>query len=128
MGIEKSGYWSWNIPLPARRPFREAKLRIDGPNLAIEPDPKLMALLTEALEIQKLVLASPGLSIYQLSKSIGRCRKQLTRLYQVSWLSLRIVESIADGTQPRNLTRSRLLDFDLPVDWREQEERLGLTY
>ncbi len=55
------------------------------------------------------------------------CRKQLGKLFRLSWLSPRMVEAIADGTQPRSLTRSRLLSADLPTDWLQQEQLLGLT-
>ena len=69
--------------------------------------------------------ASPGLSINQVAKKEGRCRKQLTKLLSVSWLSPRIVESIAAGTQPKAINRTLLLETALPADWADQEALLG---
>lgn len=114
------------IPLPARKPFREAKLRIDGvPMSDSKPDEQLLKLLADAAEGQRLVLASPELSVNALGKREGRCRTQLSKLLRFSWLSPRIVEMIAAGAQPRGLTRARLLNDELPMDWAEQEQLLG---
>jgi site-specific DNA recombinase len=115
-----------SMPLPARKPFREAKLRIDSaPTSDSKPDEQLLKLLADAAEAQRLVLASPELSLNALGKREGRCRTQLSRLLRLSWLSPRIVEMIAAGAQPRGLTRARLLSDELPMDWAEQEQLLG---
>jgi len=83
--------------------------------------------MAEAFEVQALVVASPHLSLNQLAKSIGRCRKQMAKLLSVSWLSPRIVDAIIDGVQPRSINRTRLLETELPVAWAEQEVLLGFT-
>jgi hypothetical protein len=33
--------------------------------------------------------------------------------------------AIADGTQPKGLTRRALLICDMPIDWAEQERQFG---
>ena len=83
--------------------------------------------LADALDAQRLVLASPHLSLNQLAISLGRCRKQLTKLFRLSWLSPRIVDAIVLGCQPRSLTRTRLLETELPIDWSEQESLFGVA-
>ena len=87
----------------------------------------LVQLLSEAFEVQGLVLASPRLSLNQLAKRDRRCRKLLAKLLGVSWLSPRIVEAIVDGTQPRSIKRTRLLATELPFDWTEQEALFGFA-
>jgi site-specific DNA recombinase len=77
------------------------------------------------LEARKLVISNPGLSINQVAKKEGRCRKQLTKLVSVSWLSPRIVESVVAGTQPKAINRTMLLETVLPTDWADQEALLG---
>ncbi|OHT18225.1 recombinase family protein [Edaphosphingomonas haloaromaticamans] len=119
------GIWKWHIPLPARRPFREARLRIDTAAVGEIGNEQLLQLLTSAFEAQGLVQASPDLSLNQLARREGRCRTQLARLLRIAWLSPRIVESIVAGNQPRSLTRKSLLAIDIPVDWVEQERMLG---
>jgi site-specific DNA recombinase len=119
------GELNWSISLPDRKPFREAKLRIDAEDNASALDGKLVQLVAEALEARKLVISNPGLSINQVAKKEGRCRKQLTKLVSVSWLSPRIVESVVAGTQPKAINRTMLLETALPTDWADQEALLG---
>ena len=127
LGLADQQCWIWPIPLPTKKPFREAKLRIDSDANGRAPDKQLLALIADASDAQQLVLDAPGLSINQVAKANGRCRKQLAKLFTVSWLSPRIVESIVDGTQPKVLTRTRLLEANLPADWSEQEVLLGFA-
>ena len=87
----------------------------------------LLALVADAMAAQRLVLVSPELSLAQLAKREGRCRTQLARLLRLSWLSPRIIEAIAEGSQPKGLTRRGLLMGILPIDWTEQERQFGFA-
>lgn len=127
LGLPEQPYWNWSIPLPVRKPFREAKLKIDSAAGEQTIYQGLVALLAEASEAQRLVLAAVGRSINQVAKANGRCRKQLTKLFSISWLSPNIVESIVAGNQPARLTRARLLATELPLKWSEQEALLGFA-
>jgi hypothetical protein len=115
------------LPFPERKPFREAKLRIDTTPIADRTDRKLVSLIAEAMEVRDLVLASPELSLNQLGKREGRCRTQLGKLFRLSWLSPRIMEAIIDGHQPPRFDRRVLLEADLPVCWQAQERMLGFA-
>lgn len=126
LGIGSDEAWSFPLPLPARRPFREAKLRIDADGAGQNIDRDLIGVLADAFETQKLVLAAPELTINQLANKVGRCRKQLHKLFRLSWLSPRIVDAIVSGVQPKSVTRRRLLESELPVDWSEQEDLFGI--
>lgn len=125
LGIESDGGLVWNIPLPDRKPFRQAKLRIDPTSQGCMPNRELISLIADAIEARKLVINNPGLSINQVAKSERRCRKQLTKLVRISWLSPRIIESIAAGSQPSTINRTTLLEMELPTDWADQEALLG---
>ena len=125
LAIDGEGHIAWSIPRPTRRPFREAKLRMDQASSMSASNRTLVDLLAQAAEVQKLVLASPGMSMNQLGQQERRCRTQLTRLFRLSWLSPRIVTAITNGTQPVTITRKALLLTDLPVDWSAQERLLG---
>lgn len=118
--------WNWSIPLPPRRPFREARIRIDSATSDQRPSSDLIELLADAMTAQQLLMASQSLSINQIAKANGRCRKQLTKLFTLSWLSPAMVEAIVGGTHSARLTRTRLLEVELPVDWSEQEALLGI--
>lgn len=126
LAVETQSEFSWRIPLPDRKPFREARLRIDPEKADCAMDTKLVQLIADAFEARQLVMSNPGLSINQVAKQEGRCRKQLTKLVSVSWLSPRIIDSIAAGTQPKSINRTLLLETALPVDWTEQEVLLGM--
>ncbi len=126
LGVPVGDHWRTSIPLPARKPFREAKLRIDAGSDSNNADMPLLELLADAFEARSLVMASPHLSLNQLAKREGRCRTQLARLLRVSWLSPRIVEAIACGVQPRSLSRRSLLAIEIPIDWAEQKRLFGL--
>jgi DNA invertase Pin-like site-specific DNA recombinase len=115
------------LPLPERRPFREAKLRIDSAAATDLINRKLVSLIADAIEVRELVLASPDLSLNQLGKREGRCRTQLGKLFRLSWLSPRIIEAIINGRQPARIDRRALLEADLSPSWQAQERMLGFA-
>ncbi|MEO0872243.1 MAG: recombinase family protein, partial [Pseudomonadota bacterium] len=127
LGLRSGEHWNWSIPLPPRKPFREAKLRIDAKRDQAPVDQKLLMLLVEAQQARDLVLASPDLSLNQIAKREGRCRTQLRNLVRISWLSPRIVEAIVSSKQPAHLGRRQLLEADLPACWAAQEQMLGIS-
>lgn len=127
LGIEDNEVQHCSIPLPERKPFREAKLRIDAEPTSVASSTDLIELLGDAMATQRLVLASPQLTLNQLAKREGRCRTQLARLLRISFLSPRIVEAITEGSQPKGLNRRVLLSCDLPIDWADQERLFGLA-
>lgn len=127
LGIASEANWFCALPLPKRRPFREARLRIDSHSSAAQASSDLLGLIADVLAAQQFVIASPELSLAQLAKREGRCRKQLTKLVRLSWLSPNVIDSIVDGKAPSRLTRKPLLDVDLPLSWSDQEKLLGFT-
>jgi site-specific DNA recombinase len=127
IGIEATDLLRCTIPLPHRKPFRETRLRIDAVYTSASPQIDLIALLGEAMAALKLVQANPEFNLNQLAKREGRCRTQLARLLRLSFLSPRIVDAIADGSQPKGLTRRVLLSCDVPIDWSDQERQYGLA-
>lgn len=127
LGVRASKQINWNIALPDRKPFREAKLRIDAKAGGQTIKDDLLALLVDAKAAQELMLANPELSLQQLGKAENRCRTHLARLLRIAWLSPRIVESIATGSQPDKLNRQILLSSNLSLDWAEQERQFGFS-
>jgi len=127
LGIGGQPSWTLRIVLPVRSPFRKAKLRIDAGQSASAPDGQLVRLVAEVLEVQRLVLANLHLSLNQPALREGRCRKQMAKLLRASWLSLRIVEAVTSGSQPKSMNRTQLLEAELPLNWVEQEWMLGFA-
>ena len=83
--------------------------------------------MQEAFRVRKFVINSPELPIADIAKREGRCRKQMTKLLRLSWISPRIVETILEGRQPASLTRNRLLNLELPIEWNAQERLLRIA-
>ena len=127
LGLTDRPCWRWNIPLPAHKPFREAKVRIDDRKPSKPVNDSLLSLLADARAALDLVHDNPELSLHQIGKREGRCRTHLARLLRIAWLSPRIVEAITEGNQPRKLSRQALLGTNLPIDWAEQERLLGFA-
>jgi len=127
VGFITEELWLWSIPRPSPRPFREAKIRIDATSGTSVGEHDFLQLLAEAQSAKALVMANPELSLNQLGKREGRCRTHLSRLLRIAWLSPRIVDAIASGTQPKALNRHVLLTASLPIDWSGQERMFGLA-
>ncbi len=127
VAVDGQGIWTHSIPRPTGRPFREAKVKMDARLEDDRYDRDLVALFAEAVEVQRLVLQSPELSLNQLAKREGRCRTHLSRLLRISWLSPRIVEAVAAGTQPKSINRRALLAAEAPLSWEDQERQFWLT-
>jgi len=125
ISVPTCDHLAWRIPLPERKPFREAKLRIDAEGNGHAPDTKLIQLVADAFDARKLIISNPELSINQIAKQEGRCRKRLTKLLSLSWLSPRIIESIMSGVQPKTINRTILLETTLPAAWVDQEALFG---
>ncbi len=51
----------------------------------------------------------------------------MAKLLKLSWLSPTIVEAISDGFQPKSITRTRLLETELPLAWDAQDALLGFA-
>lgn len=124
----ETGDWIHKLPLPKRKPLNEVRLRIDPEGTAVgQVNAPLMRLLQEAFQVRELVTNSPDLPLAEIAKREGRCRKQMTKLLKVSWISPRIMEAIFEGRQPASLTRNRLLNIELPLEWKAQEQLLRMT-
>ncbi|WP_164549747.1 recombinase family protein [Altericroceibacterium xinjiangense] len=115
------------LPLPARKPFREAKLKLSGGNASNAPDRALVKLLREAHKVKQLLLAAPGESLSTVAAREGRCRKQMAKLLRVSWLSPQVVEAMIDGRLADRFDRKQLLEMEIPFSWSEQHTLFGLV-
>jgi site-specific DNA recombinase len=124
---------SFIMTLPATRVRRGHQLRlvIPGPQtLNIVParrDEKLVALIAEALEARKLILAEPEKSIASIAAANGRCRTRLSKLVGLSCMAPDIVTAIVEGRQSATLTARMLQDIDLPLAWANQRTLLGVN-
>jgi hypothetical protein len=121
------------LSLPATKVRRghQVRLIIPGPQaLNIIPtsrDEKLVALIAEAHQARKLILACPGQPIASIAASHNRCRTRLGKLAALACLAPDIVSAMLEGRQPASLTARTLQDIDLPLAWVDQRALLGFA-
>jgi DNA invertase Pin-like site-specific DNA recombinase len=89
------------------------------------PDSRLVRLMQEARSAQSLVFGNRDHSVSDLARMAGRRVGSFSRLVRLNYLAPDIVAAILDGTQPADLTRRRLIECDLPIDWALQRRLLG---
>ena len=71
LGLASESHLNWTLPVPARRPSREARLRIDSEINTDRAPTDLLNLIADAMAAQRHVLASPELSLAQLTGQAG---------------------------------------------------------
>jgi hypothetical protein len=59
-------------------------------------------------------------SLQELAERDGITRRYVRRLVDLAFLSPELVEAILQGRQPVELTATRLIELDLPLDWTDQ--------
>ena len=90
-------------------------------------DPKLIALVAEAISARDLVEAHPEQSIASIAEQHGRCRTRLGKLVQLACLDPEIIKVIIEGRQPATLSAKRLANTRLPLAWADQRTALGFA-
>jgi len=127
---EHQGIITLTAPVERVRRGHELKLIIAGEEKSPAPftniDQKLVALISEAIEVRNAVIARPDTAFSAIATELGRCRKHMAKIMPISWLAPDIVEMIAKGEQPASLTVQQLMNVSLPVDWKRQRVIFGL--
>jgi site-specific DNA recombinase len=97
------------------------------PASAAVPDRGLLKLIKEARTSLSLVYDNRTATPAEIAgrKRFGPAR--FGRLIRLNYLAPDIVTAIIDGTQPAGLTRRRLLQTDIPLDWALQRRLLGFA-
>lgn len=89
------------------------------------PNPWLVTLLEEAAEAHRLVMMNRAASVEYLARQKGMGASYFNRLLRLNYLAPDIQASIFDGTQPDLVTRGRLLNSQIPMDWSQQRAMFG---
>jgi hypothetical protein len=90
-----------------------------------KPNRRLVGLLQKARIAQAALDDRSVCSVIEMSQRVRCHRKRFTRVARLNYLAPDIIASIRDGTQPPDLTCKRLMEADLPMDWRLQRRLLG---
>jgi DNA invertase Pin-like site-specific DNA recombinase len=89
------------------------------------PAPGLKRLINEARILQALVDEERDKSLAELAAQMDYTPHRFARVMRLNYLAPDIITSILDGTQPRDLTRTKLVQASIPMDWSLQRRLLG---
>jgi hypothetical protein len=89
------------------------------------PDKALLKAVARAFAWREMLESEEARSISDLVRKVGFTEDYVRRILKLAFLSPDIVEAILQGRQPLGVTLSHILQVDLPLSWRIQQEVLG---
>ena len=116
------------LPIILKHRGVETRLVIEGSfGTRRAPDRTLVELLARAQLYLSRLTDGSQLSIGDVAKEFRVHRADISRILPLAFLSPKIVDAILAGSQPPDLTPSKLMRaIDLPTDWKQQALVLGL--
>jgi site-specific DNA recombinase len=119
--------WDTEVPIPATacQPGENANEGNGGS--APRADQALLKAVARPRRWFDDLVSGRAQSIAEIARGEGITGRHLPRLIRLPFLAPEIVEAIAQGRQPADLTTPALTQrVDLPLDWTAQEEALAV--
>jgi site-specific DNA recombinase len=115
------------VPMQMKRRGVELRLVLEGDATPCRVNLPLLKAVARARRWSQDLLSGQVKSVGELAKREGIDRRSVRRLIWLGFLSPRIVEAIAEGRQPPDLTVIGLTRrIDLPLLWSAQESALSI--
>ena len=115
------------VPMQMKRRGVEMRMVLEGDATAVRVDLPLLKAVARARRWSQDLIAGCVQSVSEIARREELDRRSVHRLLRLGFLSPRIVEAIAEGRQPPDLTVIGLSRrVDLPLLWRAQEQALGI--
>lgn len=116
-----------DLPVSAVRFERSLVMPIEqaDPGRSCHIQPGLVALVQEARKAQAMVDAGRDTPVQELARRFGRMPGFFARILRLNYLAPDIIAAMLDGTQPEGITRKRLVNANLPMDWALQRQLFG---
>jgi site-specific DNA recombinase len=116
-----------DIPLQIKRRGVEMRLIIEeAPTPTSIVDPVLLKEVARAHRCFDALLAGKVSAMSELSKLEGIDERYVRRILPLAFLAPEVVDAIARGAHPIDLTAKRLIrKTELPLEWRSQKRALG---
>jgi len=115
------------VPIEIRRRGVEMKMVLEGDATPARIDLPLLKAIARARRWSNELIAGTVASVDELAKREHLDRRSVRRQIRLGFLAPRIVEAIAEGRQPPELTVIALARrLDLPTLWSAQEVSLGI--
>ncbi len=107
---------------------KEVRLVVSSaaPSPGDQRDPSLIKLIARAWAARRAIEERPEETVEQIAASQGYGLRHFRVLLRIAYLAPEITTAILEGRQPLSMTREKIVRMsDLPLDWKEQAERLG---
>jgi site-specific DNA recombinase len=116
-----------DVPLRIKRRGVEMRLVIEGPSARpTTPEPILLKEIRRAHRCFEALVSGQVGSVAELATLEGISDRYVSSVLPLAFLAPDIVEAIAAGRQPSDLTAHRLIRaVDLPIAWSAQKQLLG---
>jgi site-specific DNA recombinase len=117
-----------SIPFDPRLPLRKGVAHSPTRQSAMDEARRVSLLTTiaRARDGIETIVKDPALDFGAIARREGLAERHVRFLAPLAYLSPRVIEAIAEGRAPGELTVTRLAR-NLPLSWTEQEEHLGLV-
>jgi site-specific DNA recombinase len=118
-----------DVPLRIKRRGVEMRLIIEGRSASpTAPDPVLLKEIRRAHRCFEALVSGQVRGVAELATIEGISDRYVSSLLPLAFLAPDIVDAIAAGRQPPDLTAHRLIrTVDLPIAWTAQKQLLGLV-
>jgi DNA invertase Pin-like site-specific DNA recombinase len=113
------------LPLGAARSARKLYLPIEPRSGTAKASPGLSRLIQEARHAQSLVDGNREATLCELAGRMRIKADRFSRILRLNYLAPDISTAILDGEHPKGLTRAKLIQVNLPLDWALQRDLLG---
>ncbi|MBF6567714.1 MAG: recombinase family protein [Candidatus Binataceae bacterium] len=115
------------VPMQIKRRGVEMRIVLEGDSNTNRVDLPLLKAVARARRWSDDLLSGRVQSVHELAKREGIDGRSVRRLIPLGFLSPRIVEAIAEGSQPIDLSLEALTRrIDLPLLWSAQHQALGM--
>lgn len=110
----------------AVRSERQFRLPLDVAGERRAPKRGLVELLAFARQVQKIVYEERQ-TVEEIARRFSRRPTLISRALRLNYLAPDILSAIVDGRQPPDLTRRKLLNSSIPMDWAQQRALFGFV-
>ena len=111
-----------------KRRVVEMRIVVEGESATVPVDLPLLKAIARARRWADELVSGKVRSVSDLARREGMDGRSVRRLIPLGFLAPRIVEAIAEGRQPVDLTLEALTRrIDLPVLWSAQHQALGVN-
>lgn len=109
----------------AIRSERQFRLPIDTASAPGKPKRGLVELMSFARRAQELIYGDRSLTFKEAAYRLHRREAFVMRALRLNYLAPDIISAIIDGRHPADLTRRKLLNTNIPMDWVQQRVLFG---